>query len=46
MSKIEIASVFAAIDSERDYQDSFWPENAPADPRPLSLCAGPRSRCP
>lgn len=29
--------VFAAIDGERAYQDGQWPENAPSDPRPLSI---------
>ena len=26
--KTERAMVYAAIDSEREYQDSHWPENA------------------
>lgn len=34
------AEVYAAIDSERAYQDSMWPEDAPADPRPLSIGEG------
>jgi len=37
------SEVYAAIDSERDYQDRVWAENNPAnpthptDPRPLSI---------
>jgi hypothetical protein len=30
-------TVYAAIDSEREYQDRVWSENAPTDPRPLSI---------
>jgi hypothetical protein len=29
--------VYEAVDSERNYQDKMWSENAPADPRALSI---------
>lgn len=31
------SEVYALIDGERSYQDIVWNENAPADPRPLSI---------
>lgn len=31
------ATVYTAIDGEREYQDRIWPENSPTDPLPLTI---------
>jgi hypothetical protein len=36
--KTERSAVYAAIDTERDYQDARWPQqNAPDAPNPLTI---------
>jgi hypothetical protein len=35
---VDRSEVYAAIDSERDYQDSLWPQDSrPGAPNPLSI---------